>query len=268
VLLPGLALAGVVAGTRLAALAREAAHGMSREDALRAVQLDPIALSAIQAAAFGVALVVGLVLFQRRTPTRVALGLAPLPGAVVVLGVVAGLALQFPLAELANLAHEIVPPSIEEQLLRRRLVTPDDLGSALSIIAAVVVVAPATEELLFRGLLLPALADRYGEGVALGLTSIAFGLVHVDPAAMVYAGVAGVVLGIVALRTGSTLAAIAVHAAVNAVPLLLPERVIRIDGFNTVSVDVYHLPAPLLLGAGAVAAAALAVMARITDIRR
>ena len=138
--------------------------------------------------------------------------------------------------------------------------------SALVIVFAVAVVAPVIEELFFRGLLLPGLAERYGAGLALTLTSLAFGVIHAEPAAILYATVAGLVLGAITLRTGSVLPAIAMHAATNAMPILVPERLLRIRGFNTVSEEVYHLPLTLLMGSALVAAASILALARYNDL--
>lgn len=249
----------------VAGLVRAAAHGVSMEEAVERVAADPLNLGAVQGAAFGTALFAGLVVFQRGIPMRRALALRPIRPATVVLALVAGLALQFPLAEVGNVAREVFPIPVEEQLRQRRLVTPDGLADALVTILAIVVIAPASEELLFRGLMLRPLAERYGPGFALGLTSVLFGLVHGQPVAVAYATVAGVVLGTVAVRTGGVAAPLVVHAAVNAAPLLFSERVVRIRGFNTLGEQVCHLPLPLLVGTSVVAAAALAAMARLEE---
>jgi hypothetical protein len=81
-----------------------------------------------------------------------------------------------------------------------------------------------------------------------------FGLAHFDPQTgvgdqTVYAACAGVVLALLALRTGSIWPSFSVHAAVNAMPLLVPERVLPIPGFNMISSETLHQPWPLpLLG--------------------
>lgn len=261
-LLAVLTLVGVI--TAMVAI-RAAAHGLTPEEAAPEVVGDPLNLAAVQAAAFGLAIFVGLALFQRGVRLREALALGPVGIPTLALALLAGFALQFPLAEVANLAQEVWPVPIEEQIRQHRLVTPDGPLDALLVVLAVVVVAATTEELLFRGLMLPSLADRYGPGFALVASSLLFGLMHQQPAAMVYASIAGLLLGAVVIRTGSTWPALAMHAANNAVPVMLPQSVIRIEGFNTISQDVYHLPLPLLVGASVVAAAALAGMARLED---
>jgi membrane protease YdiL (CAAX protease family) len=99
------------------------------------------------------------------------------------------------------------------------------LGALTSI-----VLAPIAEELFFRGLALNAWLREYGLWPALLASSALFGLVHfglapVDllppelPRLAVLAG-GGVVLGLLALRTGSLIAPITAHAAMNGVTVL------------------------------------------------
>jgi len=84
--------------------------------------------------------------------------------------------------------------------------------------------------------------------------------VHLGAVPAVYATVAGLLLGSIALATRSVWPGIALHAAVNAVPVLLPERLLPIHGFNIPSALPSHLPPwlvwpPLLLGLALLAAA-------------
>ena len=260
-----LAMAMLYVSVSIAASLRAAAHGQAMDHAAEQVASDPLNLGAIQAFAFGSAIVAGLLIWQRGVRARDALTLRPVGTPTLALAAIAGLALQFPLAEIANLVQELAPVSMEDQLRQHRLVSPDSPLDAIATIVAVVVVAAGSEELFFRGLLLPRLREAHGTTLALVVTSVLFGLVHGHPVAIAYATVAGLVLGAVAIRTGSTLPALVMHASVNAVPLLLPERVVRIPGFNTLGPDVYHLPLPILVGAGVVAAAALATMAKLSE---
>jgi len=94
------------------------------------------------------------------------------------------------------------------------------------------------------------------------VSSVLFGMVHLEPSAVVYATLAGLVLGAVALKTGSTLASIAMHAGVNALPLLVPTTVLRIEGFNTLDPHVKHIAPWLLLLSLAGAALALMIVWR------
>lgn len=87
-----------------------------------------------------------------------------------------------------------------------------------SAIAGAVILAPIVEELLFRGLLLPALSRQLGsQWLGILVSGAAFGLIHWP----LYQNVAslmlfGVVLGYVYVRSGSLTLAILIHAVFNA----------------------------------------------------
>lgn len=237
-------------------------------EAAAALRADLLLLAVCQLG--GAVLAIGAgVLFLHGSDVRLrdALDVRPVPFAVAVLAITAGLALQFPLSELANALAEVHPTfTIDEeaQAALRRMVRIDSWAEAIAIPLAIVAIPAVSEELLFRGVLLPGLSRRYGTATGLVLSSLLFGAVHVMPVAVVYASVAGLVLGLVRLQTGSVLPSIAMHGAFNAVPVLLPSDVVRIEGFNTDGPHVYHLPVVLTVGGALVAIACIAVMTRLT----
>lgn len=75
---------------------------------------------------------------------------------------------------------------------------------------AVALVPAFCEEFLFRGLVLPQLLP-YGKTVAVIGSALLFGLMHANPAQMLYATVAGIVLGLVAIESGSIWAGVLIH---------------------------------------------------------
>ena len=76
-------------------------------------------------------------------------------------------------------------------------------------------VIPAfSEELLFRGVILSNLKP-YGKGMAILVSALLFGLMHMNLAQFLYATVAGVVLGIVYMATHSLWLCILIHFANN-----------------------------------------------------
>lgn len=81
--------------------------------------------------------------------------------------------------------------------------------------------APAFEELMFRGLLLDCLRKRLSNSAAIVVSSVLFAVMHVYPIAMPHAFLAGVFLGWLRLRTGSTLNTLLVHALNNLLFLTL-----------------------------------------------
>ena len=94
-----------------------------------------------------------------------------------------------------------------------------------------VVLAPVTEELFFRGLVLNAWLREYGRWVALIGSAALFGLVHfgLNPLDnflpnlpwLALPAASGLVFGFLALRTGSLVAPIAAHATANLVTLVV-----------------------------------------------
>lgn len=84
----------------------------------------------------------------------------------------------------------------------------------------VAVVAPCFEELMFRGFLLPWLAHAWkdlkgGTALALLVSGLLFGLIHLQPAALPTLATLGIVLGLAVLRTGNLLTSILVHGLWN-----------------------------------------------------
>lgn len=222
-------------------------------------------LALVQAASVGLIFIIAFPYKKREDGLLESVNVLPLAGGIVALSFLAGALMQIPLAELGNLVQEVWPVSFEELARRHRLVNPTSWWGGSSVLFALVLVAPLTEELLFRGWLLQDLKDQYGRRKALLWSSLLFGLVHLELSAILYATLGGLVLGAVALRTKSTLASIAMHAGVNALPLLLPASLLRIEGFNTLSQRVEHVSVWLLLLSSGALIALLAILWRATE---
>jgi membrane protease YdiL (CAAX protease family) len=94
--------------------------------------------------------------------------------------------------------------------------TPGDPARIAIETLIIVVVAPVMEEVLFRGVLLHRWAHRWGLRAGIILTSLAFGILHVEPIGHF---LFGVVLCTLYLTTGSLWAPIAAHALNNALAL-------------------------------------------------
>ena len=234
-------------------------------EAIRAGAQAPLNYALVQAASVGVIFIVAFPHRGREGGLLESVHVRPLIGGIVALSFIAGAFMQLPLAEVGNLVQEVWPTSFDELARRHRLINPKTWWAGVSTLLALVLVAPVTEELLFRGWLLQDLKEQYGQTRALFWSSALFGLVHIEAAAILYAALGGLVLGAVALRTKSTLASIAMHAGVNALPLLLPTRLVRIEGFNTLSHRVEHISWWLLLLSVLGAAVALKIVWNSTE---
>ncbi|MES2642090.1 MAG: type II CAAX endopeptidase family protein [Myxococcota bacterium] len=87
----------------------------------------------------------------------------------------------------------------------------------LLLVMAIAAAAPLGEELFFRGYLQTRLVARFGRWAGIVVTSILFGIAHVDPMHAALAGLGALFLGWVAVRTGSIRPAIAGHVFNNAI---------------------------------------------------
>jgi membrane protease YdiL (CAAX protease family) len=91
-------------------------------------------------------------------------------------------------------------------------------GATYVVLGVLLVVgAPLVEELFFRGLLLRSIARRFGDRWAVAGSAVAFGLAHFEPLLFPALVGLGVVLAILALRTGRLGPGIWAHAAFNSV---------------------------------------------------
>jgi hypothetical protein len=98
------------------------------------------------------------------------------------------------------------------------------LYNGLNLVATLVV-APITEELLFRGFILQRWAVKWNLPLALILSSVLFGLMHPNPVGLT---VFGLLMGVLYIKTRSLLVAIACHALNNGLAVIL-EMLPKID---------------------------------------
>jgi membrane protease YdiL (CAAX protease family) len=240
-----LQLAGVAA-----VFLRAVSQGITLGRAEYAIKTDPVTLGALHAAVMGAAVFALMRFVGKDSSARTTLWVRAVPKRLITLCLVGGASMQLPLAELSNVVQERWPIPIDAQLVQHALLTPDTWVDGFGAVFAFALIAPVGEELFFRGLLLPGLSRRYGSAPAIFATAMLFGVVHYGfPATVVPAAVAGLVLGALTAQTGSILPAIAAHVGNNAIVLLLPERLVRIEGLNTIGEDVYHLDPWLVAGA-------------------
>jgi len=100
--------------------------------------------------------------------------------------------------------------------------TAGGIGAAPGVGLALLVFAyqAGAEEILFRGWIQPAFCARLGPSIGLAVVAVAFGLLHLVGArhgllAMINLVLAGLMFGLLALRTGGLWAAFGAHAAWN-----------------------------------------------------
>lgn len=169
-------------------------------------------------------------------------------------GYLAGLALTATggtvvLGELANLVTWALPLPPALARLFDQLTGGDPLVSLFTLS----VVAPLTEEALFRGLLLRGFARRYGPVAGVVLSSALFALFHLNVWQALAAFAAGLYLGWVYLSTRSLLFPMGVHALFNGLPVALAAAGFTVTGYNTpVSAGTVEFQPAAWVAAGAV----------------
>ncbi|MFM8334596.1 MAG: aldehyde dehydrogenase family protein, partial [Opitutaceae bacterium] len=159
---------------------------------------------------------------------------APAHLALALLPVVAGITVF--LSELDNVMRAVLPAFLLEQLDFApdldALVNTSWQGPVLAV-----VVAPLTEELVFRGLILRGLLGRWRPAAAIIGSAVLFAATHLNPAQAPVAMLLGLVLGWAYVRTRSLGLCIAGHALNNAATYVT-DFPFEVPGFNFVPDDV------------------------------
>jgi uncharacterized protein len=176
-------------------------------ESLTAMTVNRTALYALLFASFFAMALIGV--FWERRPARVgAWSVASGATTGFAMGF-AGLAAALAIAGLAGAAH----PAPDAPLT--------DWAAAPGVLIAglLVLLQCWAEEALFRGWLQPVLCERWGVWSGLAVTTILFGLAHSvrtpSPIAVVNATLAGLMFGLLALRSGGLAAPIAAHFSYN-----------------------------------------------------
>jgi len=160
------------------------------------------------------------------------------------------------LSEMDNLLRTVLPmPAWLADFFTNLTQAETSLwGSAL----ALVVVAPLTEELLFRGLILRGFLTNYTVRKAVVASAILFAVVHLNPWQAPTAALLGVLLAWWFVETRSLLPCLFGHALANALPLIcatvLPVKIPGFTGGLSTQVEFqplwFDLLGALLVGLG------------------
>lgn len=136
-------------------------------------------------------------------------------------GLASGLVAQLLLIPLVYLplAPFIDAEDVEEPA-RRIMSLADGPAGVTTVVVGVVLVAPFVEELYFRGLLLRALWGRLGRTATVVVSSVLFGLAHVQLLQLPALVVVGLVAGALVVSTRRLAPAMWAHAAFNSVTVI------------------------------------------------
>jgi membrane protease YdiL (CAAX protease family) len=170
--------------------------------------------------------------------------------------VVTVLGLQVLLSELDNLFRHVLPMPRELARFFAQLLSDRNVPVSALLL---VVVAPLTEETLFRGIFLHGFLANYSTGPAVVLSALFFAVLHLNPWQFFGAFFLGLYLALLYVWTRSLSACILGHALANGLPLVFIHLLgLRIPGFTAGFEQQAFQPYWLdLAGAGALAAGVL-----------
>lgn len=132
-------------------------------------------------------------------------------------------------------------------------------------IISITLVGPIFEEILFRGAVMRTLLNHYQPAKAIIYSAIIFGVFHINPAQIIPAILAGLVIGTLYYRTGSLIPGIIVHIFFNTASTLLSIYQPSADSLRqVVGTKLYII---LLIDAVFFFLAAAYLMKKITDKR-
>ena len=148
----------------------------------------------------------------------------------LVLVIVAVVGISILSSELSNILQSIQPISESYQDLFNRLSQQNVIG----VVLAIGIIAPITEELLFRGVILDGLRAKYPVKTAFFVSTALFAAVHILPWLVLNAFVIGCFLAWLRIRTGSLGLCVLAHAIYNSLPFILLRSVsVDIPGYTT-----------------------------------
>ena len=188
----------------------------------------PLTLGVANLIAFGIVIVVATrrsgVGFRESYPlSAVSIRVLALT-AVLILGTV------ILLSDIDNLTRSVFPPP--QALIEAFESIMNTADYPLSSFFLLVVVAPVTEEVLFRGLILRGFLANYSKRRAILLTALLFAVMHTNPWQFISAFVAGVLLAWLLIETGSLLPCLFAHAIANGTAWLAGLTRVEVPGFT------------------------------------
>jgi membrane protease YdiL (CAAX protease family) len=153
--------------------------------------------------------------------TRTVFRLKPVSGRVAAMSSILGFAITVLGIELDRLVNFVLPfPEILQEKLQHTL-QAESLSDWMLILLAAVIFAGVFEEMLFRGFVQNAFEQRHKPLIAIFITAILFGFVHLLPWWIVQLIFIAMFLGILAWKSDSIVPSAIVHAQNNFIAVLL-----------------------------------------------
>jgi membrane protease YdiL (CAAX protease family) len=213
---------------------------------------EPMVLGISNLIVFGIILVIG----YRKTgaTVREVFPLLPIQPVLLLPMTIMIVGMSILVSEMDNLLRLFLPAP--EWLTKMMTDLVSGKTNFWSSFALLVVVAPLTEEPLFRGLILRGFLGHYSKSKAVFVTAILFAIIHLNPWQFIGALLLGVIFGWWFVQTRSLIPCLFGHAVFNAFPLILSATV-KIPGYtigpNTFQPLWFDILGLVLVGIGGLA---------------
>ena len=188
----------------------------------------PLTLGVVNLLAFGIVILVAA--RRRGIGARAVCPFAPVSAGTFFLVAVLLLGTVILLSDIDNLTRSVLPPP--EALVEAFENILNAADYPLSSFFLLVVVAPVTEEALFRGLILRGFLANYSKRRAILLSALLFAVMHTNPWQFISAFVAGVLLAWLLIETGSLIPCLFAHALANGMAYLAALLPVEVPGFT------------------------------------
>lgn len=141
----------------------------------------------------------------------------------LILSFLAGAVTQVVFTALLHIAELLLPEIFSEYKENISTLIPSGVSgfSVFLVIFSVVMISPIAEEIIFRGVTQTYAHRLAGPAASVIVSALLFGLYHFDAIQAVYAGLAGLILGIIKEKTDSLMPAMLFHIAFNLVSYLI-----------------------------------------------
>ncbi len=136
-------------------------------------------------------------------------------------GVLGGLGVYLLVTVIMAVIISFLPQPPQPQAVADLILNARGGVQIISLLLLVGVIAPVSEELLFRGFIYPALRSYFGVNWGITATACLFGLMHFDLIRFVPLAIGGACLNIFSERSNSIYPAIVAHSMWNTVAALL-----------------------------------------------
>jgi membrane protease YdiL (CAAX protease family) len=191
---------------------------------------DPLTIAFFNTVSIGIVLWIGLRL--AKASFKEVFSFAPIRAVLLLPMALTVIGMSILLSEVNNFVVNILPiPPQVAKVFHNLFGTQEKFWGAL---LTAVIVAPLTEELLFRGLILRGFLNSYSVRKAIIASALLFGVFHVLPWQILGAAILGAVFAWWFVKTRSLLPCLFGHALNNGLPLvLLALPRLRIPGYST-----------------------------------